>query len=217
MVAPRQCSVPSHGTWRGHSRAIAPPHTTRTHPGRPGKGTGPGEARRLVVESVLRAFEMAPDAAARVRLLLENTSGAGHELGASLEEVAALAEAIEEGLGVPGRVGFCLDTCHAHAAGYDLRHAAGVSALVGRVTELLGRDRLAVVHANDSLGEVGSRRDRHAPIGRGTIGEAGFRALLAEPHFAGCPFLVETPGSDEDRAADVARLKRLRAGEALEG
>lgn len=188
-----------------------------THPGRPGEGTSPEEARGLVVESVLRAFEMSPAAAARVRLLLENTSGSGRELGSSLEEIATLAEAIETGLGAPGRVGFCLDTCHAHAAGYDLRGARGVAALARRATELLGRDRLAVVHANDSLGEVGSRRDRHAPIGGGTIGEAGFRALLAEPHLAGCPFLVETPGSDEHRAADLARLKRLRAGEALEG
>lgn len=202
-----------------------------THPGRPAGGVDPADSRRLALASLAEALAKADEAAAtagggstaaagtpgsaRPLLLLENTAGMGRELGSTLEELAELAAGLEKAPGGGHAVGLCLDTCHAHAAGYDLSGLKGVSALARRILDLFGPGKLRVVHANDSRGATGSRLDRHAPVGQGTIGDDGFRALMAEPLFAACPFLLETPGSDEERAADLERLRRLRTGEDL--
>lgn len=200
-----------------------------THPGRPAEGVNPTDGRRLVLASLAEALSKADEAAAtpgwasavsggasgsqRPLLLLENTAGMGRELGSALEELAELAAGLESAPGGGHAVGLCLDTCHAHAAGYDLSGPGGAEALARRLMALFGPDRLKIVHANDSLGAAGSRLDRHVAVGEGTIGKHGFRALMTEPLFAACPFLLETPGSDEERALDLERLRRLRAGD----
>jgi len=130
-----------------------------------------------------------------------------------LEELAELLAMVDRASG--GRTGICLDTCHAHAAGYDLGGPEGVAAFARRARELFGAGQVRVVHANDALEPAGSRLDRHTAIGAGTIGESGFSALLAEALFRDSPFLLETPGSDEERALDLVRLRRIRAGEPL--
>lgn len=198
----------------GRAAALGAPYVV-THLGRLADGTPAAEALETACRSVREAFDQAPDAAeaAGVTLLLENTAGAGREIGSDLAELADLYHRLEADCG--RRLGVCLDTCHAHAAGYDLSGVQGLSELKGLVTKLLGPETVKVVHANDCAGDAGSHKDRHALIGEGTIGEAGFRALLGEPLLAGCPFLLETPGSDEERAEDLARLKRLRSGEKL--
>lgn len=180
-----------------------------THPGRPAEGTGTSEGIERALTSIVEAYDRASPAAREVTLLLENTAGSGRELGATLEDLAALLHRLEDEKGP--LFGVCLDTCHAHAAGYDLSSPEGVSAFIRQAADIVGQDRLKAIHANDSAQDAGSHKDRHAPIGSGTIGETGFSALLATPALAGCPFLLETPGSDEERAADLRRLRLLRA------
>lgn len=186
-----------------------------THLGRPPKGTAPPEAIELAVQSVARALRQVPDgsAAEALILLLENTAGSAREIGADLGELAALLDQLLPEFG--SRVGICLDTCHAHAAGYDLGRPGGVSDFSRVAREMFGPERVRVVHVNDSVGEAGSHLDRHAPIGAGSIGVAGFRELLADAFLSRCPCLLETPGTDEERAVDLERLRRLRAGEPL--
>jgi len=178
-----------------------------THVGRRPKDSGPDEALVTALESVRKVLE---EAASGVMLLLENTAGGKRELGADLEELARLVSWLDEDF--EGRVGVCLDTCHAHAAGYDLSTADGVSGFTRVAADLFGPGRVKVVHANDSVEKAASHVDRHAAIGSGTIGAAGFEALLGEPFLRECPFLLETPGTDGERALDLERLRRLREG-----
>ncbi|HYN98702.1 MAG TPA: deoxyribonuclease IV [Actinomycetota bacterium] len=148
------------------------------------------------------------DAPAGPRLLLELTSGAKGAVASHLAQAAELLAAC----GPHHNLGICLDTCHLHAAGYDLSGPDGVHQLTGEVDELVGLDRLALVHANDSRDLRGSRRDRHWHIGQGQIGLDGFRALVEHPALAGVPFICETPGELEDDRANVAVLQSLRDG-----
>lgn len=143
-------------------------------------------------------------------VLLETTTGGGKALGGSFDQLAELRRRIAEPL--RARVGVCVDTCHVWVAGYDLRDDyAGV---MRAFDDALGLDTLRLFHLNDSLGERGSRRDRHAHIGQGTLGDAPFRALLEDDRFRAVPKLLETPkGDDPKRYAEVDRmnLARLRA------
>ncbi len=184
-----------------------------SHLGRPAKGDSDEAGLKLAARSVLEVFERLGDSAGGVMLLLENTAGAGREIGWRLEELGDLHRRVDPACG--GRVGICLDTCHAQAAGYDLGGPEGVAEFARLAARVFGPGEVRVIHANDALGEAGSHKDRHAPIGEGTIGETGFRALLGETFFADCPFLLETPGTDEERALDLERLKHIRAGEPL--
>jgi deoxyribonuclease-4 len=108
-----------------------------------------------------------------------------------------------------GRLGLCLDTAHLFAAGVPLDVAAGVRSLS---EDLRGRGlsrRLALVHANDSAFERGAHRDRHADIGDGMIGQAGWRALANDPLLGSVPWILETPGDAARQRADIARLRTL--------
>jgi deoxyribonuclease-4 len=107
------------------------------------------------------------------------------------------------------RLKVCMDTCHAQAAGYDLGDPAGAAKALDELFGALG-DRVVLVHANDSRDPVGAGRDRHCPIGTGTIGDQGFTAILAHPGLATLPVITETTGDPEQMAADLARLARLR-------
>ncbi len=139
-------------------------------------------------------------------LLLENSAGGGNNLGNSLEQLGAIVD----GLGAPPeRVGVCLDTCHAFAAGVDLREAATRESWLADATSrgLLARVRL--LHLNDSDGPVGCRRDNHAGIGDGQIGADALGALIRDPRLSDLPAILETPG--RDIAADLVNLERVRA------
>ena len=108
------------------------------------------------------------------------------------------------------RLGVCLDTCHAYAAGHDLAAAGRLRRALNLLVKTVGRGRLGLVHANDSRDPLGSRRDRHAPIGVGTIGIEPFAELFVHPATRGVPVIVETPGGEAQHARDVRALKRLR-------
>lgn len=176
------------------------------------RGTGPEEGLRRIVANVRAALDASP---AEVRLVLENSSGGGDMLGSTIEDLAAILEGVGR-LGDASGLAFCLDAAHLWGAGYDLSTAGGVTAAIDRFEELIGLDRLAMVHLNDSRSELGSRADRHEHVGAGRIGPEGLGALIREPRLAaGTTFIMETPGADEGYdAVNVRRAWQLWNGAA---
>ncbi len=174
----------------------------------PGAHLGAGEERGAarVAESLDRVF--AGRARAGTRILLENTAGQGTVLGHRLEQLAAIRDACSR----PHRLGVCLDTCHAFAAGYEVHREAGYEALFARFRELFSDADLGCIHVNDSKRGLGSRRDRHANLGRGEIGSGLFRRLVADPRLFSVPMILETPMGEESRGhrRDLKLLKTWR-------
>ena len=138
-----------------------------------------------------------------VHLLLENTAGAGTTMGATFSELGRIIS----GLSDPARVGVCLDTCHAFAAGYDLRDPTGLEATLAEFERRIGLARLDLIHLNDSAYPLGSRRDRHAHIGRGNIGESGIANIINHPNLRDLPFILETPRLIDGEDADPMNLR----------
>ena len=138
-------------------------------------------------------------------LVLELTAGTRGSLASRFDEMAELLAACDH----HPRLKVCMDTCHAQAAGYDLGDPAGAAKALDELFATLG-DRVVLVHANDSRDPVGAGRDRHCPIGTGTIGEQGFAAILAHPGLATLPVITETTGDPDQMATDLTRLKHLR-------
>jgi deoxyribonuclease-4 len=143
------------------------------------------------------------------RLLIENNAGLGGCVGARFEEIAQMLSGLDD-----KRVGVCFDTCHAFASGYDERTEATVSATLDELDKVVGLDRVEVIHCNDSVTGLGSNRDRHANIGAGQIGEAGFRALLHEARLAKLPFILEVPGAGDGPDAEQVEVLRRLSSEA---
>jgi len=143
---------------------------------------------------------------AGVRVLLETTAGSGTALGARFEELAELRDRI--GRDVRDRVGFCADTCHLFAAGYDLRD--DFDAVWALWDRWLGLDRLWCLHLNDSKTPRGSRVDRHELLGAGTLGREPFRRLMTDPRFATVPKVLETPKGEDEVSNDRRMLRSLR-------
>jgi deoxyribonuclease-4 len=139
------------------------------------------------------------------RLLLEPTAGGGESLASTVAELSLYLDAVAD-----DRLGLCLDTCHFHAAGHDISSYAGMVALLDELHGVVSPDRVALIHANDSAEPCGSKRDRHANIGRGVIGAEPFAALFTHPLTSGVPMVVETPGTADDHKADLAALMSLR-------
>jgi deoxyribonuclease IV len=122
-------------------------------------------------------------------ILLENMAGQSHSVGSRFEELKAILEKVK----VDERVGVCLDSCHAFASGFDLRDKAAVDHTMGLFEELVGLDKLKVIHLNDSKGTLGSKLDRHENIGKGKIGRKGIRDFLHYPGVSERPLIMETP------------------------
>lgn len=166
-------------------------------------------ARAPALRRVAAAVRAVLDAVPAVMVLLENSAGAGGTLGASFDDLAAVLAHLD---GHP-RVGICLDSAHLFAAGWDLRTPRGVEAMVRAADRAFGWERVRLFHLNDSAAGLGGGLDRHANIGEGQIGLAGFRALVTHPAVRPLPGIIETPGFDR-RGPDgknLARLRRLRA------
>ena len=164
-----------------------------------------------------RAIALIREALARTescRIIYENTAGSPQLLGRDFDETAELIEAT----GGPKRLGLCIDSCHLHATGYDVCTPGGVTELVDEIEAKIGLEQLRAIHLNDARDPRGSNRDRHAAIGKGTIGRKGFRAFLSEPRFQDLPAVSETPGlmgkgPDREEVQLIRRLRRegLRA------
>ena len=142
---------------------------------------------------------------ARVRILLETAAGQGSCVGHRFEHLRDILGAVR----VNRRVAACFDTCHVHAAGYDIVTREGYLETIAAFDRTVGLSRLAAIHVNDSKKPRGSRVDRHEHIGHGTIGRAGFRNLMTDPRLAGIPKFLETP-KDDTLVADRRNLAILR-------
>lgn len=177
----------------------------------------PGSYRGLTLEEGLRRVAESIGEAAdglssrRLTLLVENTAGSGQALGSRFEELAELRRLVEGRINF--RVGFCLDTAHCLAAGYDVASEAGLEETLEEAERVLGLANVPVIHTNDSKAPLGSRVDRHEHIGQGQIGMAGFRRILNHPKLREKAFILETPvDRDGDDRRNLRRLKRLAGG-----
>lgn len=174
-------------------------------------GAHMGAGREAGLEGVIRSLDevLAKTEDSSTYVWLENTAGQGTTLGSSLKDLAAIIE----GSAFGERLGVCLDTCHAFAAGYDLRTGAGLEKLLSDAESTFGLARLGCFHLNDSVYPVGAHRDRHANLGEGEIGLGAFVRLAQDSRFAQLPMLLETPtGEDElGHARDLARLRAALA------
>jgi len=145
---------------------------------------------------------------APLTVLLENTAGAGAALGSRLEELAVMRQFAADLTDL--KIGYCIDTCHLLASGFDLASAAAVDKTVAEVDRVLGWENVPVIHANDSKAPLGSHLDRHENIGRGCIGEVGFRRILTHPKLRPKAFILETPHENPgDERRNIEMLKTL--------
>jgi len=141
-----------------------------------------------------------------VKLLLENTSGSGSWLGYCFEHSRRIIDGLEQ----KQRVGICLDTCHAYAAGYDLASEDGYKETMRQLDTIVGFERLKLIHLNDTKDILSSHRDRHEHIGKGKIGLAGFRRLLHDRRLKDVAFILETPKDSESAdKQNLAVVKKL--------
>jgi len=166
------------------------------------KGVGFEEALPTITDHLKRVMDRADPA--RARLLIENNAGMGGCVGGRFEEIRLMMDAVRD-----PRISACFDTCHAFASGYDERTPEAASATLDEWERVVGLEKLEVIHCNDSQTRLGSNRDRHANVGLGEIGEAGFRALLHDPRLQRVPFILEVPGFD-GKGPDAANMDILR-------
>jgi deoxyribonuclease-4 len=175
-------------------------------------GADVGSGRTAGIERIVGALDRLVASptwakASDVRLLLENTAGSGTTMGASFDELGTILAAV----GDARRIGVCLDTCHAFAAGYDLRTSSMIDETLKGLDGTVGLDRLEMIHLNDSRFPLGSHRDRHAHIGRGEIGAEGIGAVVRHPLLRDLPFVLETPKAIDGRSdADRINLEAVR-------
>lgn len=162
-------------------------------------GAGMRSGFERIVNAIDEAFKVA---GVGVMLLLENTAGTRNSMGGSFEDI----QRIIERLSYPEHVGVCFDTCHAFAAGYDLRTKKAVEGTIRRFEETIGFEKLKLVHLNDSIGDLNSRIDRHEHIGMGKIGEGGFRSVLRS-RLGRLPLILETP--KDARRSDIENLRKV--------
>ncbi len=144
----------------------------------------------------------------KLTLLLENTAGAGSQLGGKLEELSTIRQLVGLYLDIP--VGYCLDTCHCHVSGFDLSTEAGFNLLIATAEGTLRLENIPVIHTNDAKMPFNSHLDRHANIGAGYIGLEGFRRILNHPALREKAFILETPVDEPgDDLRNVEALKEL--------
>lgn len=141
------------------------------------------------IATIAESINMALDATAGVKAVIESTAGQGSNLGYSFEQIRAIIDKVED----KSRVGVCIDTCHTFAAGYDLATPEGYEATWQEFDRVVGLGYLCAMHINDSKKGKGSRVDRHAPIGEGTLGSAFFSMLVNDPRTDNIPLILETP------------------------
>ena len=174
-----------------------------THPGaHMGAGLPKGCARAARSLDEARTIAGAPS----VTVLLETVAGQGTTVGRTFEELARIRERVK----VPARVQFCVDTCHVHAAGYDLVTEDGYERTIQEFDDILGLTNLRAIHFNDSKKERGSRVDRHQHIGKGHLGTMPFQRMLRDPRLRAIPKILELPKGKDGVVMDRRNLGLLR-------
>ena len=174
-----------------------------THLGHHGKEDGHKKGQEKVIAAIGQALD---ESEGETMILLENTANEKNTVGGTFPDVGVIADALSN----EKRIGFCFDTCHAAAAGYDLK-GHGAETVFGWFNDEAGRlDRLKVIHLNDMKGGVGSHLDRHEHLGLGYLGEETIRDVLTFPKISHCAFIMETPSdeirTDKDNMAVARRL-----------
>lgn len=173
----------------------------------PGAHTGSGRENGL--DRIAEGIDQL-DIPDNVTLLLENTAGKGTTLGKTFGELREMMKRCNTS---NGKIGVCIDTCHAHAAGYELKENKGFDDMLQELEEDLGLDRVKAIHLNDSKDEKGSEKDNHEHIGKGEIGDDGFRNVVNSQKLEQLPMVLETPedevGGDKD---NIEKIRSLRGG-----
>lgn len=176
-------------------------------------GLGTQEGLKRVIQALDQVLQ-SPEAQRHpeVQILLENDAGEGTSLGVRFEELGMILDNVRQ----PNRLGFCFDTCHGFAAGYDFTAPEGLEAMLEELESAIGLERLKLIHINDSRYPLGSRRDRHEHIGKGKIGLEGFRLIVNHPKLRHLPFILETPKAEHestklDSEMDLVNLRVVRS------
>lgn len=173
------------------------------HPGSHLKQISESECLKIIAESINKALDQTEG----VKAAIENTAGQGTNMGFRFEHLAEIIDQVED----KSRVGVCIDTAHAFAAGYDISTKEGFEDTFQQFQDLVGFDKLLAMHLNDSKKELGTKVDRHDSLGDGFIGWTPFELIMKDERFDGIPFILETPNT-ERWAEEIAKLKDL-AGE----
>ena len=171
----------------------------------PGAHLAAGEEAGLekIIASIDRVLDGLPKI--KTKIALETTAGQGSCLGHRFEQIGFIIDNVRQ----PERLAVCLDTAHVFAAGYDIRSESAIREMFREFDRVIGLNRLAAIHLNDSKTDRGSRVDRHEHIGKGKIGLDAFRYIMRSRRFRKVPKVLETPKS-KDMREDVENLKRLR-------
>jgi len=169
-------------------------------------GSHGGEGEEFGMERIIKALETVLSRGnGRVPVLLETTAGSGNSVGHTFGQLGRILRAFSG----DKRLGLCFDTCHAFAAGYELRTPEGLDETLGELDREVGLQRLQLVHANDSKGDRGSRLDRHQHIGEGFLGMEAFRHMVNHPALRDLPWILETPEMTVEW--DRENLRRIRS------
>ena len=168
-------------------------------------GSHKGKGRDFAIEKTVAAIQEALEVDSEATILLENTSGHKNTIGARFEDIAQIIEYCNRN----DRLGVCYDTAHGFSAGYDIRTPDKVEKTLSDLRKTIGIDRLKLIHANDTHGGFKSGVDHHEHIGKGFIGEAGFRSLLQHERLQKMPIILETP-QEKENDADLRNIRLLR-------
>ncbi|VUT27910.1 MAG: endonuclease IV [Candidatus Syntrophoarchaeum sp. GoM_oil] len=164
-------------------------------------GSGVEKGYQRVADSINTAFETVEN---DVMLLLENTAATKNSVGGSFEDIKAIMDRVD----IIERVGVCFDTCHAFVAGYEIRTKEDLKSTLEHFDEVVGIEKLKLIHLNDAKADLGSKLDRHEHIGLGYIGEGGFRVILQNPNLKDLPMILETPV--DERRDDLGNIRKVR-------
>ena len=157
------------------------------------------------LDRIAESINIALERTHGVTAVIENTAGQGSNLGFAFEQLAHIIDRVED----KSRVGVCIDTCHAFAAGYDIRTREAFQKTFGEFERTVGFRYLRGMHLNDAMKVFGSRVDRHSPLGEGEIGIDAFRYIIEDERFDGIPLILETP--DESRwQQEIEMLKSFQ-------
>jgi deoxyribonuclease-4 len=165
------------------------------------KGAGDKKGIEKLVKAFTKAVESTPD---DVIILLENTAGQKNSVGSDFEQLASILWQLKPAK----RFGICFDTCHAFAAGYDMRTEKNAADTLEKFGEAVGFEHLKILHLNDSKGELGCNIDRHEHIGLGYIGEKGLAYMIKSMNSKEIPIILETP--IDERRDDIGNLKKVK-------
>ena len=157
------------------------------------------------ISRIAKAIDLALEKVSEVILLLENVSPKGANIGYKFSQIKDILDNVSE----PRRIGITYDTCHGFDAGYDITSVEGVRKLLDEIENNVGLEKLKMIHLNDSKAPLGKALDRHENIGRGFIGDKGFSVFLSFEEIQKIPWILETPGSNEEHAQDIRHVKEI--------